>query len=66
MSGVTVFVELDIEHTLRDNPTITRSSSAGVLDSVLEIEEDAWMSARVAFIDQDRAAAQQIAVSFQR
>ena len=54
VAGVAVRVELDIEHALRDDATITGSSRARVLDRVLEVEEDAWLSARVAFVDQHR------------
>jgi hypothetical protein len=66
MAGRPAGVHLDVEHALRDDPTLAGTGKARVLDGVLQIEQHARLSAGIALIDQHRAALQQVAVALQR
>ena len=65
MAGVAGRVELDVEHAFGDDASGAGAGEAGVLDGVFEEEEDAGFGARVAFVDQDGALLQQIAMASQ-
>ena len=58
-------VQLDVEHALRDGPALAGAGKAGVLDGVFQDRTAHAAGARVAFVDQDRAAAEQITMAFQ-
>ena len=65
MARHAVVVELDVEHPLRDDAPIAGTGDADVLQGVLDGEEHTGRCARVALVDEDRAALQQVAVTFQ-
>ena len=65
MARHAVVVELDVEHPLRDDTPIAGTGDAGVLQGVLDGEEHTGRRAMVALVDEDRAALQQVAVTFQ-
>ncbi len=66
MACVACSVDLDIQHAIGDDATLTRAGSSGVLNSVLKIEQYAWTETRIAFVDQHGASAQEIAVTLKR
>ena len=65
MAGGVGGVELDVEHALGDNATGACAGEAGVLDGVFEEEEDAGFGAGVAFVDEDGALLEQVAMALE-
>ena len=60
-----VGVELDVEHPLRNDPPLAGAGDAAVLQRVLDGEEHAGRGARVAVVDENRAAPQQVTVTLE-
>ena len=65
MTRVPGGVELDVEHLLGDDPALARSRETRILNGVLQVKQHARRVARIALVHQHRAAAQEIAVTFQ-
>ena len=59
-------VQLDVEHALGDGAAFAGGQEAGVLDGVFGVEEHAGLGAGVTVINEDGAAAEQVAVTLQR
>ena len=66
MAGDAAFVELDVEHPLGDHASIARAGHTGILNRMLEVEEHTGLRTHITFVDQDRAALQQISMALQR
>jgi hypothetical protein len=59
-------IKLDIEHALGDDAAVARAGDAGILDGVLQIENDARVYAGIALVDQYGAATEQVPIALQR
>ena len=64
VSGDAGRIHLDVEHPLGDNPAVPRPGRAGILDSVLKIEQHPRLGSCVALVDEHCPSTQQIAMAF--
>lgn len=62
VAGSSGGIHFDVEHALRDDPALACTRDAGVLDGMLEVEEDAWRGPRVALVHEDAAPLEEIAI----
>jgi hypothetical protein len=60
-----VRIDLDKEHATRDRAPFARREQAGVLNGMLEEEEDTRFRSDISFIDQNRTAFQHVTMLFQ-
>ena len=58
-------VEFHVQHAPGYRPALFGARQAGILNGVFQIEQHARHGARIAVVDQDGAAFQQVAVPFQ-
>ncbi len=65
VAGVSGGIEFDIKHLFRDHPALTGAGEVGILNGVLQVEQDTGRGALVVFIDEDGTTAQEVAMALQ-
>src|SRR5690606_39312030 len=60
-----VLRHLDVAHPLPDDARLPRPRGARVLDRVLEVEDDPWLFAGVALVDEDGSAPQEVSAAIE-
>ncbi len=66
MSSLAHGVQFNVEHSFRNGKSLTRFVCVGILDRMLQIEQDSRRCSEVAVIEEYSAAPQQIPVALQR
>src|SRR5690348_15662970 len=66
MTCLTGGVELDVQHALGDDAPFAGAREAGILDRVLEEEDDLRLRSLIAVVNQNRASPKKIAVALDR
>jgi hypothetical protein len=64
VAGSAARIHLNVEHPLGDNPSVPCPGRAGILDSVLKIEQNPRFGSCVALVDEYCPSTQKIAVAF--
>ena len=65
MSGRAIGTEVEVDHTLGDDPVGTLPCWTGVVNGMLKVEKDTRLHTVIAVVDQHRAALQERAVPFE-
>ena len=66
MAGIPCRVQFDVQHPFGNDAAFTGSGHTRILDGVLQVEEHTRTGACIAFVHQNGAAAEQVAVPFNR